>query len=93
MSTTALIVLIVLVVVIGALVLWAVSMGRRKRTEQADVLRAHAATQDPDVEQARASAEAAEAQAAQAKVELAQAEAQQENTLRDADRLDPRTDT
>jgi hypothetical protein len=43
-------------------------------------------------EQAREQAEIAEARAAEARQELAQTEAQREDTVREADRLDPSVD-
>ena len=90
MSTTALIVLIVLVVLVAALIGWALTMTRtRHRTQEAHGLRTEASRQAVDVAGARTRAEVAEQEAEAARRELAQSEAAHEDTLRDADRLDP----
>ena len=82
------IVAVVLVVAVVALMLMR-TRGNERRAHQAAELRDEAAAKAVDVEQARGQAEIAEARAAEARQHLAQVEAQQEDTLREADRLDP----
>jgi predicted Holliday junction resolvase-like endonuclease len=99
------VVAVVLVVAIVALVLMR-TKGKERRAHQAAELRGEASAKSVDVEQAQRSAasreaaaeqareeaEIAEARAAEARQELAQAEAQREDTVREADRLDPAVD-
>lgn len=93
MSTTALVVLVVLVLLVVALVGWALSMSRRRqRIETAHTLRTEASEKAVDVAGARTRAEVAEREAEEARRALEQTEAAHEDTLRDADRLDPRGD-
>lgn len=93
MSSTALIVLLVLVVLIVALVAWALTLSRhRRRTAEAQSLRTAASDQAVDVAGARTRAQVAEQEAEAARRALHQVEAAQEDTLRDADRLDPQVD-
>ena len=90
MSTTALIVLVVVVVLVVALIVWALAMARqRKRVEASHTLRAEASRQAVDVAGARTRAEIAEQEAEEARRALQQTEAAHEDTLRDAERLDP----
>jgi hypothetical protein len=91
MSVTALIVLVVIVVLVLGLIAWALAMTRRqKRAQAAGTLRTEASRQAVDVAGARTRAEIAEREAEEARRALAQTEAAHEDTLRDADRLDPR---
>ena len=90
MSSTALIVLVVIVVLVAVLIGWSLMMTRnRRRTEAAHTLRTEASRQAVDVAGARTRAEVAEQEAEAARRELAQTEAAHEDTLRDADRVDP----
>jgi flagellar basal body-associated protein FliL len=101
-----LVVVAVLLVVAVVAVLLTRTKGKERRTREAYELRTQAAAQSVHVEEtqhtaasqraaaeaAREQAELAEARAAEAERELAQTEALQEDTVRDADRLDPSVD-
>jgi hypothetical protein len=107
-DTVAAILVIVAVVLVIAVVaaLLLRTRGRERRARQAEELRTHASAQSTDVqlaqreaasreaaaEQAREQAEIAEARAAEARQALAQTEARREDTVREADRLDPSVD-
>ena len=96
---------VVLVVAAVGLLLWR-TRGRERHAREAAELRSRADAQTVEMdhaqraaasrraaaEAAREQAELAEARAAEAERELAQTEAQYENTVRDADRLDPLVD-
>lgn len=107
-NTTAVIIVVVAVVVVAAIVIALLvrTKGRERRARQANELRTTAASQSTDVEyaqreaaarQAAADQAAEEAQLAQSRAEesrrdLLHTEAQQEDTVREADRLDPDVD-